>query len=625
MDKLKMHSPDLVAGNIERLAELFPGCVTESRSENGELKRSIDFDLLRQALSNHVVDGPQERYRLDWPGKREALLAANAPIAKTLRPCRDESVDFDTTQNLFIEGDNLDALKLLQETYLGEIKLIYIDPPYNTGRDFIYDDDFSDDADSYLIESSQKDEGGRRLVANTEANGRFHSDWLSMIYSRLQLARNLLKDDGVIFISIDDHEVDNLRKVCSEVFGEENFIAQIIWQKVFAPKNSARWFSEDHDYILVYARSAASWSPRLLPQTQEMLARYKNPDDDPRGPWTSGDLQGRNFYAAGTYPVACPSGRVIDGPGRGMYWRFSQENFKKLDSENRIWWGADGDNMPRLKRFLTEVKQGRTPQTLWPYKEVGHTQDAKKTLLKYVQFQHTENVLNSVKPVQLLQRILQLTGEPKSGDIVLDFFSGSASTAHAVLKQNAEDGGNRRFIAIQIAEPLPKPEPGMASIFEMGLRRVHNVANELRELDPDTAGDTGFRVLKIDSSNMAEVYYRPDELKQDDLLTQVDNIRPGRTAEDLLFQVLLDWGVDLSLPITREDIDGREVFFVDGNALAACFVADGGVDEALVKQIAQRQPLRAVFRDAGFASDNARINVEQIFKAISPSTEVRTL
>lgn len=625
MDRLKMHSPDLVAANIERLAELFPGCVTERQGADGTLQRAIDFDLLRQALSDHLVEGPQERYRLDWPGKREALLAANAPIAKTLRPCRDESVDFDTTQNLFIEGDNLDALKLLQETYLGKVKLIYIDPPYNTGRDFIYDDDFKDDAESYLAQSNQTDEAGRRLIANTEANGRFHSDWLSMIYPRLQLARNLLKDDGVIFISIDDNEVDNLRKMCSEVFGEENFIAQIIWQKVFSPKNSARWFSEDHDYILVYAKSSESWAPRRLPQTAQMLARYKNPDDDARGPWTSGDIQARNAYSDGTYSVTCPSGRIIEGPGKGMYWRFSRETFLKLDKDKRIWWGADGDNMPRVKRFLSEVQEGRTPQTLWRYDEVGHTQDAKKTLLKYVQFEHTENVLNSVKPVELLQRVLQLAGEPDAGDVVLDFFSGSASTAHAVLKQNAEDGGNRRFIGVQIAEPLPKPEPGMASIFEMGLRRIRNVGQGLRDTHPDTKTDSGFRVLKIDTSNMAEVYYRPDELKQDDLLGQIDNIRPGRTAEDLLFQVLLDWGVDLALPIARETIDGREVFFVDGNALAACFVAEGNVDEAFVKQLAARQPLRVVFRDAGFASDNARVNVEQIFKTLSPSTEVRTL
>jgi len=623
MEKMKLHSPNLTQENIARIRDLFPGCVTEAQDEDGKLKLAVDFDQLRQELSESIVEGPQERYHLNWPGKREALLTANAPIAKTLRPCREESVNFDTTKNLFIEGDNLEVLKLLQETFLGKVKMIYIDPPYNTGRDFIYDDDFSDDAESYLVQSNQIDEHGSRLVANTEANGRFHSDWLSMIYARLRLARNLLKDDGVIFISIDDNEVDNLRKACSEVFGEENFVAQIIWQKVFSPKNSARWFSEDHDYILVYAKSSEAWAPLLLPQTEEMLARYKNPDNDPRGPWTSGDMQARNFYSAGTYPVTCPSGRIIEGPGKGMYWRFSKETFLKLDGDNRVWWGADGNNMPRLKRFLSEVKQGRTPQTLWTHEEVGHTQGAKKTLLKYVQFEHTENVLNSVKPVELIQRVLQLAGEPNNGDIVLDFFSGSGSTAHAVLKQNAEDGGNRRFIGVQIAEPLPKPEPNMASIFEMGLKRIRNVASELRESGAAEEIDLGFRVLKVDSSNMADVYYTPDAIDQTQVDAFVDNIKRDREPEDLLFQVLLDWGVDLSLPIRKETLQGKSVFFVDENALVACF--DTGVNEELVKELAGFEPLRVVFRDNGFVSDAVKINVEQIFKQMSPGTDVKSI
>ena len=623
MDTLKLHSPNLTEANIDRLAALFPNCVTEAADGKGGLKKAIDFDLLRQELSGHVIEGPQERYQLNWPGKREALLAANAPIARTLRPCREESVDFDRTQNLFIEGDNLEVLKLLQESYLGQVKLIYIDPPYNTGRDFIYDDDYSDDTESYLVRSNQTDESGLRMVANTDANGRFHSDWLSMIYARLRLARNLLRDDGVLFISIDDNEVDNLRKVCTEIFGEENFVAQIIWQKVFSPKNSARWFSEDHDYVLVYAKSGDQWTPSLLPQTDEMVARYKNPDNDPRGPWASSDLAARNRYDAGLYPVKCRSGRVIDGPPKGSYWRFSEASFKKLDQDNRIWWGADGNNMPRLKRFLSEVQQGRTPQTLWFYKEVGHTQDAKKTLLKYVRFQHTENVLNSVKPVELLQRILQLAGKPDQNSIVLDFFSGSATTAHAVLKQNFEDGGNRRFIGVQISEPLPRPEPGLGSIFEMGLNRVRNFSAELREQAAASKLDLGFRVLKVDSSNMQDVYYTPDAITQDLLSDQVDNIRADRTPEDLLFQVLLDWGLDLALPIARQSIAGKTVFFVDGNALAACF--ERGIDEDLVKQLAVHKPLRVVFRDNGFASDSVKINVGQLFKLLSPSTEIKTL
>lgn len=624
MDKLKMHSPDGVAANIERLAELFPGCVTETRDEQGQLKRGIDFDLLRQELSDHLVEGPQERYRLDWPGKREALLAANAPIAKTLRPCRAESVDFDTTQNLFIEGDNLEALKLLQETYLGKVKMIYIDPPYNTGRDFIYDDDYAERAEDYKLRTREKDEGGVHLVANTEANGRFHSDWLSMMYSRLRLARNLLREDGVVFISIDDNEVHNLRQLCAEVFGDDNFVATVIWQKVYSPKNSASWFSEDHDFVLVFARQKNLWTPLALARSQEMDERFKNHDDDARGPWKSVDMSARNRYDAGVYAVQTPSGRMIPGPPKGRYWVVNETEFKRLNTDGRIWWGKDGNNVPALKKFLSEVAEGKTPQTLWFYKDVGHTQDAKKTLLKYVPFKHTENVLNSVKPIGLIQRMLQLAGPADEEAIVLDFFGGSASTAHAVLQQNREDGGNRRFIHVQIAEPLPKPEPGMRSIFDMGRSRIVNVIDELRSELSDQAAP-GFRVMKIDTSNMADVHYRPDQLQQADLLGMVENIRPDRSAEDLLFQVLLDWGVDLGLPIRREDIAGREVFFVDGTALAACFVADGSVDEAFVRELAQRQPLRAVFRDRGFAGDNARINAEQIFKALSPSTEVRTL
>ncbi len=416
-----MTSSDLVAANIEKISELFPNVVTESIDSSGNPVKAIDFDLLRQELSNHVVEGPQERYQLDWPGKRAALFAANAPIAKTLRPIRGESVEFDTSKNLFIQGDNLEALKLLQEPYLGKVKLIYIDPPYNTGGDFIYDDDFAESADDYLVRSGQVDAQGIRLVANTDANGRFHSDWLSMMYPRLKLARNLLRDDGVIFISIDDNEIDNIRKICAEVFGASNFVAQIIWQKVYSPKNSARWFSEDHDYIICFARNKALWAPEPLARTEAMDARYKNPDNDLRGPWKAVDMSARNRYDAGVYPVITPAGRVITGPPTGRYWSISQRAFEALNADNRIWWGANGDNAPAVKRFLSEVAVGRTPQTLWFYEEVGHTQDAKKTLLKYVVFEHTENVLNSVKPVELIQRVLQLASNPDREDIVLGF------------------------------------------------------------------------------------------------------------------------------------------------------------------------------------------------------------
>lgn len=616
-----MTSPDLTDANIDKLAELFPYVVTETLDAEGNPKRAIDFDLLRQELSDHVVEGPQERYQLDWPGKRAAAFVANAPIAKTLRPVREESVDFDTTKNLFIEGDNLEALKLLQESYLGKVKLIYIDPPYNTGRDFIYDDDFAESTADYLVRSGQVNGEGTRLVANTDANGRFHSDWLSMMYPRLKLARNLLAHNGVIFMSIDDNEVDNLREIASEVFGEQNFVAQIIWQKVYAPKNSALWFSEDHDYILVFARDKSCWTPNPLPRTDEMDARYRNPDNDPRGPWQSDNLTARNAYSAGLYPVTTPNGRVIDGPPRGRYWGISEAKFKELDADGRIWWGDTGNNMPRLKRFLSETTGGRTPQTLWPYSEVGHTQDAKKTLLKYVPFEHTENVLNSVKPVELIQRILQLATSPDSEDIVLDFFGGSGTTPHAVLAQNAADGGNRRFIAVQIHEPLTTPEPRFDSILGMSLERLRNVAAELAT--GSKVVDVGYRLVRIDTTNMADVLRSPDETDQLILAELEGSVKPDRSGEDLLFQVLLDWGLELTMSIAVEQIDGHEVFVVEEGALIACF--DSEINPRLVRLIAEREPLRAVFQDSGFASDDARINAEQIFREVSPTTDVKAI
>ena len=616
-----MHSPDLTQENIAKIRDLFPSCVTEARDEaTGQLRLAVDFDQIRQELSDHIVEGPQERYRLDWPGKRGALVAANMPTAKTLRPRRDESIDFDASENLLIEGDNLEALKVIQDSFLGQVKLIYIDPPYNTGRDFIYDDDFSKETGEYLNLSEQVDREGKRLVSNSEANGRFHSDWLSMLYPRLRLAKKLLAKDGVIFISIDDNEVDNLRKLGNEVFGEANFVATIIWQKVYAPKNSAKWFSEDHDFVLVFAKNKEAWFPNPLPRTEDMEARYKNLDNDPRGPWKAENMTARNPYDAGVYSVTTPSGRVISGPPTGTYWRISKEKFLELDADNRIWWGKEGNNSPAVKKFLSEVSSGRTPQTLWFYEDVGHTQDAKKTLLKYVPFENTENVLNSVKPVALLQRIVQLATKPEENAIVMDFFSGSAPTAHAVLEQNRMDSGNRRFIAVQIAEPLRIPETKMKTIFDMGRLRLVNVINELKAEGENVKG---FRVLKIDTSNMQDVFYRPDLVDQNDLLHAVDNIKPDRTPEDLLFQVLVDWGVDLTLPIRRETVQGKTVFFVDENALAACF--DTGVTEELVKELAGREPLRVVFRDNGFVSDAVKINIEQVFRQLSPRTDVRSI
>jgi len=628
MEKLKLHTPDLTAENIDKIAQLFPNCVTEARDEAGRLTQAIDLDQLRQELSGSIVEGPQERYHLDWPGKREAILAANAPIAKTLRPSREESVDFDLTRNLFIEGDNLDALKLLQETYLGEVKLIYIDPPYNTGNDFIYEDDFAEDSEAYLLRSNQKDESGNRMVANTDANGRFHSDWLTMLYPRLRLAKNLLRADGAIFVSIADQEVHNLRIVMNEIFGANNFVATIIWQKVFSPKNSARHFSEDHDYVVVYARNAELWAPYLLPRTEEMDSRYSNPDNDPRGPWTSGDLSARNYYGEGTYQVKCPSGRVIAGPPPGMYWRVSSSKLKDLDDDKRIWWGADGNNVPRLKRFLSEVKTGLVPQTLWTYQEVGHTQEAKKELLEFVKFPSSDSTMETPKPTRMLKRILRIATPPQDNALVLDFFAGSGAMTHATFAINAEDGGNRRAIAVQLAEPLGL-EAGnghaLQTIADVCKERIRNAGTKIKSDTALTAPnlDTGFRVLKIDTSNMRDVYYAPDALAQGDLLAQVDNIRPDRTPEDLLFQVLVDWGLDLALPIAQETIAGKSAFFVDGNALAACF--DTGITDELVKEVAKRKPLRAVFRDSSYGSDSVKINVDQIFRLLSPDTEVRSI
>ena len=626
MDKLKMHTPDLTQGHIAKLRELFPGCVTEAKGEDGRLRLAVDFDQLRQELSGTLVEGPQERYQLNWPGKREALLTANAPIAKTLRPCREESVDFDTTKNLFIEGDNLDALKLLQETYLGKVKLIYIDPPYNTGRDFIYDDDFSEDADEFLRRTNQVTDRGVRLVANTEANGRFHSDWLTMMYSRLRLARSLLTDDGVIFISIDDNEVHNLRSICDEIFGQANFIANVIWHKMDSPKNSAKHLSEDHDYLLLVAKNAESWRPRLLPRSEKMVERYQNPDSDTRGPWLLGDLAARNYYSKGIYSITTPSGKVIGGPPAGSYWRVSKNKFDELAADNRIWWGQSGENRPGIKKFLSEVKDGVVPQTYWSWKEVGSTRNAKQELSKLMDASSGDELFITPKPVKLIERMLDIATAAHEQAFVLDFFAGSGSTAHAVIAKNASDGGNRRWISVQ----LPEATEGSSTIADLCKERVRRAGKTLlaSSTHADWGKDVGFRVLKIDTSNLADVHYAPDALNQAALEGFTDNIKPDRTPEDLLFQVMLDWGVDLALPIARQTIQGREVFFVDrdaSNALAACFDASGRIDEAFVKEMATHKPLRAVFRDAGFADSAAKINVEQIFKLLSPGTEVKCI
>ena len=636
MQKLKLHSPDLTQANIDKLAaisELFPNCVTEALDAKGVLSKSLDFDQLRQELSATLVEGPQERYQLNWPGKREALLTANAPIAKTLRPCREESVDFDTTQNLFIEGDNLDALKLLQETYLNKVKMIYIDPPYNTGNDFIYEDDFAEDSEAYKLRSNQKDQSGNRLTANTEANGRFHSDWLSMMYPRMILARNLLRDDGVIFISIDDTEVANLRLLCNQVFGQDNFLVNAIWQKRYGVSSDAKGIPGMHDHILVYQKSDA-FVPGLLPRTDKQDAVYKNMDDDSRGLWRSDNLTRTEYRARDYYPITSPKTGEEFYPSKGSSWRHPRVEMERLMADNRIWFGLDGTNRPAAKRFLSEVKQGIVASGWWPFSEVGHTDESKKELQGLFD---GVSPFDTPKPTRLINRMLDI-GINSEDAVVMDFFAGSASTGHAVMARNAEKNSNTRFILVQIPEPLSpdvktqklavdccdslkKPR----TITEISKERIRRAGNKIKEANALTAPDLdiGFRVLKIDSSNMKEVFYTPDAVSQDLLSDQVNNIREDRTSEDLLFQVLLDWGVDLSLPITQETMDGKPVFFVDGNALAACF--ETGINEDFVKLLAKRAPLRVVFRDAGFASDSVKINVEQIFKLMSPGTEVKTI
>ncbi|MEG3693931.1 site-specific DNA-methyltransferase [Vibrio coralliirubri] len=626
MEHLKMHSPNMVDQNIEKLAELFPGCVTEAQGEDGKLRKAIDFDLLKQELSRNIVEGPQERYQLNWPGKREALLTANAPIAKTLRPCREESVDFDTTQNLFIEGDNLDALKLLQETYLNKVKLIYIDPPYNTGKDFVYEDDFAEDIDSYVLRSNQIDDEGNRLLANSEANGRFHSDWLSMMYPRLTLARNLLTDDGVIFISIDDNEQATLKRLCDEVFGAQNFVTSVIWEKRYSPQNAVKWFSESHDFILVYAKNKLNWHPKLLDRTDAMNARYRNLDDDPRGVWKPADAtaQGGHGTDSQFYVLTAPNGKKHTLPN-GRCWVYTEEVFNRMVEDNRVWFGADGNNVPAIKRFLSEVKQGTACQTIWKYADVGHNQEGKKEVNKLFP---EAAVFDTPKPVRLIDRILHLSTEKDS--IVLDFFSGSATTAHAVMQKNAEDGGSRKFIMVQLPEQCePKStgaKAGYKTISDVSKERIRRAGSKvLGHKEGSTTLDVGFRTLKVDSSNLADVYYQPDTMTQEDLFAQVDNVKEDRTEEDLLFQVMLDWGVDLTLPIRRETVDGKTVFFVADNALVACFDKESGVNEDFVKELAKFEPLRLVFRDAGFTSDSTKINVEQVLKQLSPNTDVKSI
>ena len=565
-----MQTTNIVDENIKRIGELFPNCLTERLDENGKPETAIDFDLLRQELSKSIVEGPEERYQFTWPDKRNAIRLANAPTTDTLRPCREESVDFDNTQNLYIEGDNLEVLKLLRENYLGKVKMIYIDPPYNTGNDFVYNDDFAQTTGDYVHNSGQEDEEGNRLVANTESNGRFHTDWLNMIYPRLKVAKDLLSEDGVIFISIDDNEVENLRKVCDEIFGLRNYVGTTIWERAFSPKNDAKYFSASHDYVIVYAKRLLQFAIGKLPRTEEMNARYKNPDNDPNGPWSSGDLTAKTYSASYDYPITTPSGKVIS-PTSGRSWITSKENMQKWIDEGRIWFGENGDNTPRYKRYLSEMSDGIVPTTLWKYNEVGHSQEGRQELKDLFE---GKGYFDGPKPIRLLSRIIQIANTEKES-VILDFFSGSATSAHAVMQLNAEDGGNRKFIMVQLPEATDEKseayKAGYKNICEIGKERIRRAGKKIvEELEKKKveeglfAGsstgsgarplDIGFRVLKLDSSNMQDVYYSPEQFNENLLFE--DNIKHDRTDEDLLFQAMIELGIELSAKIEQREIAG---------------------------------------------------------------------
>lgn len=631
MEKLKMQTADMAERNIEILGQMFPNCLTETINADGKLVRAIDFDKLRQELACEVVEGADERYQFTWPDKRNAIRLANAPINKTLRPCREESVDFDNTENLYIEGDNLEVLKLLRENYLGKVKMIYIDPPYNTGNDFVYNDDFAQGKAEFEAQSGLFDEEGRRMadpmVQNTESNGRFHTDWLNMIYPRLKVAKDLLSDDGAIFISIDENEIENLKKVADEIYGTQNFVGSVIWERAFSPKNDAKYLSDSHDYIVVYAKHINSFSIGKLPRTEEMNARYKNPDNDPKGPWSSGDLTAKTYSAAYDYPVTTPSGKIVY-PTNGRSWITSQDNMQKWIEENRIWFGERGDNTPRYKRYLSEMTEGVVATTIWKYDDVGHSQEGRQELKKLFD---DKGYFDGPKPLRLLQRISTIANL-KSDSLVLDFFSGSATTAHAVMLLNAEDGGNRKFIMVQLPEKTGEKseayKAGYKNICEIGKERIRRAGKKIKE-EAGLCGqslDTGFRVLKLDESNMADVYYTPADTPIQQTFNfdaLVDNIREGRTAEDLLFQVLPECNLPLSSKIEIREIHGKKVFVVNDGYLMACF--DSDINDAVITAIAKEKPYYFVMCDRSIASDSVADNFDQIFNAYSKETVRRIL
>ena len=651
MEKLKMQSHDKVGDNVSKIAQLFPNCVTEILNKDGKPQLAIDFEKLQAELSNDIIAEGAERYQFTWPDKRAANRLANTPTTMTLRPCREESVDFDNTQNLYIEGDNLDVLKVLRETYLGKVKMIYIDPPYNTGNDFVYNDEYSISNEEFGIRNGFVDEDGNQttdpMVKNTESNGRFHTDWLNMIYPRLKVARDLLSDDGVIFISIDDNEVENLRKICSEVFGESNHVTDIPWQSRASIQNDTD-FSVNHEYICVYAKNRRQENRRLkesnyltwyskdsfvcrpLPLDK---TKFDNPDNDPRGLWKADPFDAPNIRPNLTYPIINPNTGEQHLPPRGRCWRTEISSFSSALADGRIIFGKDGKGRPQLKVFYEEKKEfGSIDNSWFSAERIGTTTNGTKEVMSIFD---GNKYFDMPKPISMLLKILFL-GNTLGNDIILDFFSGSATTAHAVMKLNAEDGGNRKFIMVQLPEKTDEKseayKAGYSTICEIGKERIRRAGAKIRNEDVllnvseklelrNNKLDTGFRVLKLDSSNMKDVYYTPSQFTIDDLFDE--NIKPDRTGEDLLFQVMLELGVELSAKIETKQLNGKKVHFVDDNYLIACFDTD--VNESTITEIAKLQPIYFVMRDSSANNDKVIDNFDQIFRHYSPKTTCKII
>lgn len=612
-NRMELQSADGAQLNLDALYQIAPSCFTEvADPDSGGVKRIVNFDVLRQLLGDNAVEDAPEAYEFNWVGKQAARAEVLEPIKKTLRPVKEDSVDWDNTQNLYIEGDNLKVLKLLQKSYLGKVKMIYIDPPYNTGNDFVYHDDFAMSADEYAEASGAVDELGNKYIKNMDSNGRFHSDWCSMIYSRLMVARTLLTEDGVIFISIDDNEVENLRKICDEVFGEGNFIAQLVWERAYSPKNDAKFVSNSHDYVLMVAKNSDEFVIGRLDRTEEANARYSNPDNDPRGIWKPSDMSVKTYNAECDYSITTPSGRVVEPPA-GRCWSLSKKAFFERLQDNRIWFGSDGNSVPSIKRFLTELKhEGMAPTSILFYKEVGHSQEGAKEVVALF---GDKGVFDGPKPVRLIERLITLANL-KEDSIVLDFFSGSATTAHALMQVNAKKNKSCKYILVQLPELVSetKKNLGYKNICEIGEERIRRAGKKIKEESPLTTADldTGFRVFRLDEGNYEDVKRSPKEFKQDQLDLFLNNIKTDRNDLDLLFGCMLDWGVQLSLPMTQEVMDGKTIYTVNDGDLVACFAEN--VSEDVVKAMAEKMPLRVIFRDSCFAQDADKINIYETFK-----------